>query len=557
MMRSTPLLLATVALLSACTAADSTGSASVPTGGTMIIAPSGDATDIFPPFVGDFTGRMVQDLIFDRLAEINAGLVTIGDKGFSPRLATKWTWALDSLSIAFSLDPRARWHDGKPVTARDVKYSFDVYKNPKVASVVAPLIGNLDSVSIRDSLTPVVWFKKRTPEQFYDVAYQIVVIPEHVYGSIPPEKLRTSTAAHNPIGTGRFRFVKWDPGTRMELIADTANFRGRAKLDRVIIAPAESQIGGTQLLAGQVDFVDAFPVDRADELTKSTTARPIVMPLAGYTFFGMSRFVPKSKTAPHPIFSDKRVRRALAMSVDRVAMLQNVFGSDGRLAHGPFPGIVSYADTMLQVQPFDTTAARALLDSAGWHVGPNGIRAKGGRQLRFNIVIPTTSLYRRRYGVLMQAQFLKLGAQADLDFVDYKTVMERQRTGDFDTILWTFQPDPSPTGTKQNWGTSGIADGGQNLLRYSNPVVDALLDSSSAAFDPTQMRHYSSRAFQAIIADVPAIFLYDVTQIYGVNRRITVGPMRTDEWWADLADWTIPTDKRIERDRIGLRPPTS
>ena len=547
------LLIAGAAFLAACTSKEGATSSASSAGGTMVFALVADPHDVFPPYVGDLAGRLVQDQVFDRLAEIGPELETIGDKDFSPRLATKWTWAPDSLSIGFSLDPRARWHDGKPVTARDVKYSFWAFTDSVVGSTTRPLLANIDSVSIRDSLTPVFWFKKHTPEQFYDVAYQLIIMPEHVYGSIPAKELRTSPLTRTPIGSGRFRFVKWDAGSRLELIADTSNYRGRAKLDRVIIAPADPQTGATQLLKGETDFVEAFPNDRVAELDSSAIARPLIQPVSGYVFMAMNRFDPKSTNRLHPIFSDKRVRRALSMAVDRVAMLHNVFGNTGALSHGPFPSSASYADTTLQLPPFDTTAANALLDSAGWKVDDDGIRTKAGRPLKFNMVVPTTSLPRRRYAVLLQEQFRKIGAQVDLELLDNNACFARVQSGDFDTVLWAFAPDPSAAGTKQVWSTSGIGPSGQNLLRYSNPKVDALLDSSASTFDPQKMKAYTRKAFSQIIADAPAIFLYDLTLVYGINRRVNVAPTRTDEWWANLADWSIPADKRIDRDRIGLR----
>src|SRR6185312_14331246 len=135
-----------LATLTACGSNESANrSASGAAGGTVIVNMPADATDLFPPYVGDVTGRAVQDQIFDRLAEIGPEMGTIGDKGFVPRLAQKWTWAPDSLSIAFTIDPRARWHDGKPVTAADIRYSFLAFTDPKVGSPVAPLLSNLDS----------------------------------------------------------------------------------------------------------------------------------------------------------------------------------------------------------------------------------------------------------------------------------------------------------------------------------------------------------------------------------------------------------------------------
>src|SRR4051812_16267951 len=120
-MRTRLLLLASTIAVVACSSNDQGRAASAgDVGGTIIVPTLGDARDVLPPFVSDIYGRMVQDLVFDRLAEIDTLLNTASDKTFTPQLAEKWKWASDSLSIAFSLNPRARWHDGKPVTASDV-----------------------------------------------------------------------------------------------------------------------------------------------------------------------------------------------------------------------------------------------------------------------------------------------------------------------------------------------------------------------------------------------------------------------------------------------------
>lgn len=544
------------ALVIACGTNDGRPSDS-PTGGTLIVAMPADPVDVFPPYTGDQSGAAVRDLVFDRLAQIGPDLSTLGDKGFTPQLANSWTWSPDSMSIAFSIDPKARWHDGKSVTAADVKYSFRAFTDPKAASPVAPLLTNIDSVSVRDSSTAVFFFKKHLPEQFYDVAYQLYIVPEHVYGKVPFDSLRTSEITRTPIGSGRFRFVSWKPDVQMELIADTANYRGRPKLDRLILAPADPGTGATQLLTGQADFIQAFPIDRRLELDSSKVSRSIASPTQQYTFLGMNSFAPKSRREPHPIFGDIRVRRALSMAVDRAGMLRNVFGDLGRIARGAFPMGLATSDSTIRLPAYDTAAAAAMLDSSGWKRGRDGMRARNGQPLRFRILVPNTSISRMKYASLLQEQFHRIGALTTIDQVDYKVFYDRvvpkgDRAGDFDTMVNAFQVDPSVGGAKQNWTTEAIGPAGQNWMLYSNKTVDAALDSAVAAFDPAKAKVYASRAFQQIADDVPAIWLYDVIYVSGVNRRVAVPPLRTDGWTMNLADWSIPPAKRIDRDRIGL-----
>ena len=531
----------------------------LPTGGTLIVSTPADPVTVFPPFAFDQNGAVVRDLVFDRLALIGPELGTFGDNGFTPQLAKSWTWAPDSMSIAFAIDPRARWHDGQPVTAADVKYSLRAFTDPKAASPVAPLLSNVDSVSVRDSMTAVFFFKKHLPEEFYDVAYQLYIVPEHIYGKVPFDSLRTSEVTRTPIGSGRFRFVSWKPGVQMEFIADTTNYRGRPKLDRVILSPADPNTGKTQMLTGQADFMLGFPIDHRSELEGNSTVRSIAAPTEQYTFLAMNAFAPKSRRQPHPVFGDLRVRRALSMAVDRVGMLQNVFGDLGRIGHGPFPMGLTSSDSTIRLPAYDTVTAAALLDSAGWQRGRDGMRSKNGRPLRFSILVPNTSVARMKYASLLQEQFHRIGADAKLEQVDIQTFLAHiipsgDRAGDFDTMVNAWQVDPSVGGSKQNWSTEGIGPEGQNWLLYSNKTVDAALDSAVAAFDPAKAKAYARRAFQQIADDVPGIWLYDVVYVAALNRRLDVPPLRVDSWTMNLADWSIPAAKRIDRDQIGLNP---
>lgn len=553
-LRWAPLALAAT-LVAGCKGSEPSGNAAGETGGTIVVAMPGEVGTLLPGLVVSMSDRQLTDLLYDRLAEIGDDLNTLGDKGFTPRLAERWDWAPDSMSIAFHLNPKARWHDGKPVRASDVRYSLNLIKDPAFGSPAAVYVTNIDSISVRDSLTAVAWFRKHTPEEFYDLVYQVAIVPEHVLGNTPAAQLKTADVGRLGIGSGRFRLARWQPGQRLEIVADTANYRGRPKLDRVVFASApDFNSAVTRFFAGDADIFDQLRPENIARMTGDTVRRAVHYPNLQYATYAFNLVDPKQPTRPHPIFGERAVRRALTMAIDRAAMLRNVFDTLGMPLHGPFPGSIAVADTTLPQIPYDTSAARALLDSAGWTVGSDGIRVKNGRRLAFGLSSPSSSASRHQYAVLLQAALRKVGADVKLEETDFPTYIARQNTHAFDTELTLFATDPSVSGFKQSWSTAGISKDGSNFAAYSNPVVDALLDSATSTFDPARTRAFARRAFQTIIDDAPAVWLYQPPTVMGIARRIQTQPMRADEYWAHLADWSIPADKRIPRDRIGLRP---
>lgn len=547
-------ILAATACRDSSTTAGDSASAEAAAGGTLVLSTPGDADNLLPGMSTSITSHQVVDLVFDRLAEIGPELNVVGDGGFKPQLARRWTWADDSLSIAFELDPRARWHDGRPVRASDVRFSFSLYRDPTLASQIAPTLASIDSVTVRDSVTAVVWFARRSPQQFYDAVHNALIVPEHAYGTGPLSELRGSDRARSPVGSGRFRFARWDAGTRIELVSDTANYRGRALLDRVIWSISADPAGAlARVVAGEADFLENVPPDRAPSIDSLPSIRVFAYPGSAYAFMGMNTRNGRGSSAPHPIFSDVRVRRALTMATNRPALLQNVFGGYGLPAYGPFPAAMGISDTTVPPLPFDTVAARALLDSAGWVPGADGIRQKGGRPLRFSLLAPQSSASRMAYAVLLQEQFRRVGADVRLETVDFPTFVVRSRDRDYEAALQAWGTGPGPSSFRERWGSETAASG-DNVEAYQNPAMDALVDSALASYDPARTKSLMRRAYEMIIADAPAIWLYDVVPVAAAHERLRMPPFRADKWWVYLADWHIPESQRIDRDRIGLRP---
>jgi len=541
---------AAVLALAACSGDKSSGNG----GGTVLVGMATEPASLFPLLADDETSKAITDVLFEKLAKIDDQTTVFGDAGFKPRLAKSWDWAKDSLSITFHLDPAARFHDGTPVTASDVAYSFRIAKDTLLASQFTPLISNVDSATVVDPTTVKVWYHRRSPTQFYDAVYQVAPVPEHIYGKVPVAEMRNSDVTRKPVGTGRFRFVKWEPGVRVELIADTANAMGRAKLDRVVFMLGQAPTAAAaSILAGQLDFFSAFPIDQVGSLDSGNVARSMPYRQNGYGFLGLNMHDRKTPGRPHPILGDVAVRRAIAMGMDRRSMLTNVFKDGTTVTEGPFPAGSVLTDTSVRSPSYDTTGAKAALDAAGWRVGPKGIRMKNGRPLALEIVVPTSSVPRVRYAELIQEQLNRLGFQVEVARTPPPQFGPRLGSGDYDMILLTFNTDPTVAGLEQFWSSSG-EKAGSNPLHYKTPTVDAALDSASRATTLPEMKRHLAVAYRRIIDDVPAVWLYSAATVAAVHRRVEPAPFPHDGWWGNLADWTIPADKRIDRDRIGLAP---
>lgn len=527
-------------------------------GGTVVIAAAGEADILLPPLVESAVADAVTDMVFDPLAAIGAELNTIGDRGFQPRLAERWSWAPDSLSITFHVNPRARWHDGAPVRARDITFSHGLYMDPATGSPIAANLASIDSVTARDSMTVVFWFKRRTPEQFHDAAYSLVILPEHLLANIKPADLRASAFARAPVGTGRFRFLRWEPGTRLELTSDTANYRGRARLDRVIFAFApDFTAAATKLFAGEADFFETLRPEQLSEIAKHSTLRTVPYQSLDYAYVQFN-LRSRDGSRPHPILGDRELRRALSMAVDRERMVKNVFDSLAVVGVGPGPRGQSSTDTTITQLRYDTLLARRMLDSLGWRDGNgDGVREKNARPLEFTLAVPSSSRNRVRLAVLLQEQLRGAGVKLNIEEMEYTTFLDRMSKRNFDAIFGAAHTDPSPVGIRQAWSSAAAAKNGSNVGSYRNAVFDAQVDSALTTMDPAASRRYFRAVFQTIVDDAPAIWMYEPRLIAGVHRRLRTPEMRPDGWWQGIADWSIPAGERIERDRIGLRAPVA
>lgn len=513
----------------------------------VVIATAADADALIPPLVATTAGKQVVDLLYDHLAvPVGTAVHTLGDAGFAPQLAARWEWAPDSMSIAFAMHPDAKWHDGAPVTASDVAFSFWMFTAPEVASFHARGFEGIDSVTVRDAQTAVVWWSRRHPEQFFQIAYNLAIMPKHLLQDIAPDALLSSDFASHPVGSGRYRFESWSRKQQLVLVADSANYRGRPRFDRVIWSVAPDPNAATMaLMAGQADVLEVLRGDAVAEVARNPALRMVEYGSLDYGYL-MFNLRPSGK---RPVsFANRDLRVALSLAVDRAAVVQNALDSLGQVALGPITRADPTVDPAMRQILFDTTRAAQVLDSLGWRwKADRSGRVRNGTPLTFSVMTPASSGTRNKLAVLLQAQFARVGVTLNIESVEPAVFSGRLVSGDFDTALGAWRNDPSPATIRQSWGSPVGDKVGANFGRYASAAFDASVDSAIVSFDETARTAHFRRAYQQIVDDAPAIWLYEPRNLAGVRARLVPTAVRADAWLAGLADWTVETPAVVAR----------
>src|SRR3989449_1509338 len=441
--------------------------------GTLVIATAGEPESLLPPVLTAAVAQAVSDQLFLKLADIGPSTNTVGDEDFQPQLAERWEWA-DSVTLVFHLDPRARWQDGRAVTATDVAFSFDAYNDPAVNSPFRAGVRAISAVTARDSLTAVFRFRKRYPEMFFDAVFHLRVLPAHLLRPIPRDQWSSAAFGRKPVGDGPYRFVSWKAGEQLELAADSTFFLGRPHLRRVIwrFTP-DLQVAVTQLVADQADAIEVLgPPDNVKRVraVPQLTLYPYRGATYGYLGFNLAANADSSR--PHPLFGDRELRRALVMAADRERLLQSVCGDLAKVPAGPESQMWWTWDPETRELPYDTARASRTLSRLGWRdTDGDGIRDRGGSPLSFRLMVPTTSALRRQYARLLQQQYHLLGVDVQLDEVELSVFLQRAKAGRFDALINAWNTDPTPTSSvAQTWTGAGL--GASNYVRYANPAFD-------------------------------------------------------------------------------------
>jgi peptide/nickel transport system substrate-binding protein len=483
--------------------------------------------------VGNFD---IADQLFLKLAQLGPTLMTAGDRAFEPLLARSWT-RRDSLTLAFDLDPRATWHDGAPVTAADVVFTFARARDPSLAPRLAELLQRIVSVTAEGDRRVVFRFSRSYAEQLYDAVFHVAPLPSHLLAKLPAAALATDPYVQAPVGSGPYRWVRRVPGEFIELAANERFFLGAPAIRRVFFRVAtDADARLNLLLGGQADATENIPPPRAnlERVAANHDLRivPVPSPTVGFLLFNQRD--PRDRDRPHPILSDLDTRRALGLALDRRLMVRAVFGNAGEVPYGPASPILWIRHGAPAPLGGNPKEARRLLAARGWtdHDG-DGVLDRDGRPLALTLLLPVTSAIRQQMALQVQEQLRQIGVRVDLERLEFPIYSERRGAGRFDIDFSSTSQDPSPSGLSQAWSCSG----GTNVARYCDPAVDSLLAVANRATD------HAGDAWHAVLrrieGDAPAVFMYAPSYMYAVHRRFGNVTIRPESSWLALRQWTV------------------
>ena len=487
-------------------------------GGTLVVAIVSDPGHLNPAITTSGATHAASELLYN-------GLVGRDERGDPvPELAESWQVEQGGTVYRFRLRDGVKWHDGKPFTASDVKFTVEEVLLKFHARTRASMGSLLAGIEAPDDRTVVFRFKQPYAPLLYQLdATEAPIISRHVYQGTDPQ---TNPANSNPVGTGPFKFVSYTKGTEIRLARNPTYFKpGLPYLDSLVmrIIPDLS----VQVLAlenGEVDFLWELPgplQSRIKSDARFQTAR------TGYHPGGSNCIMTMSFNLDRPVLKELRVRQAVAHALDRQTFLSQILFGDGKVAAAPISSEIPWAHAAgLAMPKADRAEGEKLLDGAGWKKEGEGPRtARGvpgvadGTRLSIDFLhFPTFA----KYGELVRQQLAVVGIGVVLKPLEpavFAPTVFKDRNFDSNVISYCNGPDPE-IGVRRMYHSSQIGPAPfTNAAAYRNPRVDALFDEASRTVERDKRSRLYRQTQEIVVQDLPYYWLVETVSTRAWTAR--------------------------------------
>lgn len=440
---------------------------------------------------------------FQVLENVLDTLVTFDEElNIVPSLATDWTVSEDDLVWTFNLRDDAVFHNGRPMTAADVVYTYTRMLDPETGSGNAWMLEGVSEVRARDDYT--VEFVLEVPNH----GFLGKLAMNKAVGIIARESVEDGTINTTPIGTGPFRIAEFQPGVRLLLERHEDYWQeGLPYLDVVDIRIIpDDTVRRTALVAGDVDWVFSVPLQDVEQLRARNDVVIDEVPAPAYYYLGVNL-----ERGP---LADVRVRQALAYAINRDNIAMAATFSNAEVTQDPIPSSSAWH---FGYAPYEYNPARAreLLAEAGY---------AGGFELE---LMPTTELEETmRMAQVIQADLAAVGIRATIRALEWAEWLQEQGDGNYDTYVcsWNGLVDPDDFFYAQH-RTGQVF----NFTGYSNPTVDELLDAGRRTADTEARREIYAEVNRIIVDEAPYIYIFNPMNIQAYRPNVRGYRARADQ----------------------------
>ena len=486
-------------------------------GGHLVEANISDISLLNSVLSSDTASGQVISMLFEGL------LVSKPNGDLVPGLASAMPQvSSDGKTYTFKLRPNLKWSDGQPLTSDDVLFTFNLMFAPEYKEVNSPRRSDLElhlqSITAPDPQT-VVFKTKAVWSPFLALHAQREIMPKHVLGSLAAKAINTADFNSAPSATsGAFKFVRWDKGQQVVLARNESYWRGQAFLDQYVYKVVPDSVTlVNQLKTGEIDFGPVDPSLWDSLATEDSLARLAPFGVPTFTFYAYN--LDPAKNAGK-LFADKGVRQALLYALDRQQMADKVYFKQAIIADSVEPPISWAHSSAKPSYSFNKSKAEQLLDAAGWTKGADGIRAKNGVQLKFEMITNQGNKQRESLLQIMQQSWGDIGVTATprlIQFPQLVTQITNQRTFDVFLVGFNFTQDPDES---QLFASTSSNPGGFNGFLFKNSQVDDVLNQAASTLDQGKRKQLYAQ-FQDLMNDqVPAPILVFNKGLWATTKRV-------------------------------------
>jgi peptide/nickel transport system substrate-binding protein/microcin C transport system substrate-binding protein len=502
------------------------GNPSASVGGTFKYNLGQGPTTLNPLSSTDAYASSVQSYIVEGLADRNADTYE-----WQPVLASKWEISKDGMTYTFTIRDGVKWHDGKPLTVEDVKFSFDAIVHPENKYKTAhqkPYYENIKSADIIGK-NKIKFVAKKKYFKNFDVVAGLAILPKHIYEN--PSKKQKKKLNKTLIGTGAYALGKYKRGKNLTLVrnkewwgAKDPKRAGENNFSKILMRfVKDGTVAIQRLQKGDLDF-NSLSVEEYKKKTNGPKWGKSVFKVktqnkapTGYGFIGWN--------LTNDLFKSKNVRVALYHLLDREKMIKKFRFGMSLPATGPIYRQSIYANSDIKPILYNPKKALKMFRADGWSDSDkDGILDKvvNGKKMKMSFTILEPNKEFVKYLTIYKEDARKAGVDINIQFVEWSTFIKKLDERSFQAVRLAWSGGSIDWDPKQVWHSASAGAAGSNFISYKNPKVDKLIDEARVTLDQKKRIKILKNVYKIIADDVPyAFFFNEKYKFYGHTKRMS------------------------------------